>query len=75
MIIPYEQINPDALRGLVEEFVSRDGTDYGWNETSLATKVTQVLQQIKQGLVVIVYDSETQSCNIIPKQDVSPYLR
>ena len=75
MIIPYEQINPDALRGLVEEFVTRDGTDYGWNDTSLATKVSQVLQQIKQGLVVIVYDSETQSCNIIPKQDVSPYLR
>ncbi len=71
MIIPYEQINPDALKGLIEEFVTRDGTDYGWDDTSLATKIAQVLQQLKQGSVVVVYDSELQSCNILPRQEAS----
>jgi len=67
MIIPHEQINPDTLKRLIEEFVTRDGTDYGWNDTPLATKISQVLQQVKQGSVVIVYDSELQSCNLLPK--------
>jgi len=74
MIIPYEQINPDTLKRLIEEFVTRDGTDYGWDDTPLATKIAQVLQQVKQGSVVIVYDSELQSCNIISKQDASQYF-
>jgi len=71
MIIPYEQISPDALEGLVEEYVTREGTEYGWDDIPLATKVAQVLQQVKMGEVIIVYDSDTQSCNIIPKQNAS----
>ncbi|MBW2654812.1 MAG: YheU family protein [Deltaproteobacteria bacterium] len=27
--IPYNQLSPEALQGVIEEFVTRDGTDYG----------------------------------------------
>jgi len=27
--IPYDQLSPEALHGVVEEFVTRNGTDYG----------------------------------------------
>jgi len=27
--VPYNQLSPEALQGVIEEFVTRDGTDYG----------------------------------------------
>ena len=34
--IPSETLSGEALRALIEEFVSRDGTDYGLEERTLA---------------------------------------
>ena len=42
MIIPWERIPPDTLERLIEEYVTRDGTDYGTVETPLETRVEQV---------------------------------
>ncbi len=39
MLIPHRELSPEALQGLIEEFVTRDGTDYGESEAALATKV------------------------------------
>ncbi|HBT87329.1 YheU family protein [Desulfobacter sp.] len=41
--IPYYQLNPEALHGVIEKFVTRDGTDYGEVEIPLETKIAQVL--------------------------------
>lgn len=35
MIVPYEKLSPEALRGLIEEFVTRPGTDTGYTDGSL----------------------------------------
>jgi uncharacterized protein YheU (UPF0270 family) len=64
MDIPWKQLSPSALRALVEEFVSRDGTDYGLREASHEAKVEQVLRFLEQGKVKIVFDAETESCDI-----------
>jgi uncharacterized protein len=66
MIIPHHMLSPDALRGLIEEFVTRNGTDYGAQEVPLDTKVVQVRQQLDAGTAVIVYDEDTESCTIQP---------
>jgi uncharacterized protein len=66
MIIPHRMLSPEALHGLIEEFVTREGTDYGIQEVSLDTKVMQVQQQLDAGTAVIVYDEETDSCTIQP---------
>jgi uncharacterized protein YheU (UPF0270 family) len=42
--IPYDQLSPEALQGVIEGFVTRDGTDYGEVEISLETKVAQALK-------------------------------
>ena len=55
MIIPHRRLSPDALRGVIEAFVTREGTDYGVQDVSLATKVVQVQQQLDAGTAVIVY--------------------
>ena len=64
MIIPHQEISPDALQAMVEEFVTRSGTDYGNDEASLAEKVLQVIRQLEKGEAVVVYDAAMETCNI-----------
>ncbi len=71
MIIPHEQLSDDALLGLLEEFITREGTDYGETEISLAQKVTQVKRQLVRGDIAIVFDPATESVSILTKHDAS----
>ena len=48
LIIPYDKVSPEALQGLIEEFATRDGTDYGAREVSLRSKVAQVRRQLEE---------------------------
>jgi uncharacterized protein len=63
--ISYDQLSSGALNCVIEEFVTRDGTDYGEKEISLETKIFQVLDQLKSGKAVIVFDQESETCNIV----------
>ena len=67
--IPYDQLSSEALAGLVEEFVTRESTDYGAVELSMETKLSQVYQQLKSGKAFIVFDEESETCNILSKED------
>lgn len=63
--IPYQQLSPEALKGLIEEFVTRDGTDYGAQERSLASKIEQVRGLLERGEARVVFDSATGTANIV----------
>jgi len=67
--IPYKQLSSEALQGIIEEFVTRDGTDYGEYEISLETKISQVLKQLKSGKAVIVFDQKSETCTILKSDD------
>ena len=69
MIIPHQQLSSEALQGLIEEFITREGTDYGAVEVSLAQKVDQVKRQLDRGDVVIVFDPASESVSILTKHD------
>ena len=64
MLIPHRLLSPEALRGVIEAFITREGTDYGVHEVPLATKVGQVWHQLDAGTAVLVYDEATDSCTI-----------
>jgi len=68
MIIPYERLSPEALLGLIEEFVTRDGTDSGYTGKSLDENVAMVRRQLKQGQALIVFDQESNTCNIVQEE-------
>ena len=70
MIIPHEMLSVEALQGVIEAFVTREGTDYGTQDVSLATKVWQVRQQLDAGTAVLVYDADTESCTIQPTNEL-----
>lgn len=66
-IVP-DRLSAEALHGLVAEFVSRDGTDYGVRERTLDEKVAQVMKQIKRREVRIFFDPATSTTNIVPRR-------
>ena len=70
LVIPYKELSPEALHGVIEEFVTRDGTDYGESEVSLDSKISQVLNQLHSKKAVIVFDPKTETCNIVPSGDI-----
>lgn len=66
--ISHLELSPEALRGLIEEFVSRHGTDYGLNEKTMDEKVADVMRQLDRGDAVVSYDPKEQTANIVPKR-------
>jgi uncharacterized protein YheU (UPF0270 family) len=52
---------------VAEEFVTRDGTDYGAAEKTLDEKVAEVRRQLERGQAAIVYDAGSDTINIVPK--------
>jgi uncharacterized protein YheU (UPF0270 family) len=63
--IPYDQLNSETLRQLIQEFVSRDGADWGDAGCTLEDKVEQVLQQLKSKQVKVVFDLKSQTANLV----------
>lgn len=66
--VPYEQINPDTLRKMIQEFVTRDGADWGDAGCALEDKVQQVLRQLKNNQVKVVFDLRSETANIVSSQ-------
>lgn len=71
VLIDPDEISADALRGLVEEFVSREGTEYGRFDWSLEEKVAQVYQQLERGEARIVFNVELESASIVAESVLS----
>jgi len=64
MLIPWDALPADTLESVIEEFVSREGTDYGQHEYSLADKVFHVREQLKRREAWIDFDPDTESLDI-----------
>lgn len=66
MNIPYEQLSQEALKAILEEYASREGTDYGEISYSLEQKVAMLRRQLERGEVSISFDISTATCSLIP---------
>jgi uncharacterized protein len=64
-IIPIDKLSTEALRGVIEDFILREGTDYGEKETSRETKFQQVKQRLEKGMAVLTFDDEAETINIL----------
>ena len=63
--MPHTELSAAALRGVIESFVLREGTDYGERDVPHETKVAQVLRQLERGEARIMFDPLTQSVAIV----------
>ncbi len=62
MRVSHTQLSSATLRAVVEEFVTRDGTDH----SSVKQRIDDVLRQLDTGQVELHFDEETKTCNILP---------
>jgi len=65
MLIPHTELLPATLRAVVQEFVTRDGTDY----SSIERRVDHVLRQLEDGRAELHFDDQTETCNIVTVED------
>ena len=72
LIIPHGKLSPEALQGLVEEVVTRNGTDNGYTRATLEQNVAMVMGQLRRKEAVVVFDEHTRTANIVPARDLPP---
>jgi uncharacterized protein len=65
VVIPYTDLSEEALRGVLESFVLREGTEYGERDYSLDQKVAHVIRQLRRGDAQIVFDPGTETVDIV----------
>lgn len=69
MLIPHTLLEADTLTRLIEDFVTREGTDNG-DDTPLITRVERVRQALARGTAVILFDPDSQQCLLLPRHEV-----
>ena len=70
--VPFERLDPETLRRLVEEFVTREWSALGDVDCALEEEIGQVLQQLREKKVKVVFDLRTQTANIVPTHPFRP---
>jgi uncharacterized protein len=71
VVIPFEQISPAALDGILEEFITREGTNYGFYEYSVTEQLAKAKLMLVQGKVSIVFDAVLERCHIIDERQLA----
>ena len=66
--IPLQRLDQAVLAALLEEFASRDGTDYGEREHTLMEKTGQLRQQLERGELALLYDSDSEEWDLVTRE-------
>ncbi|MCB5162004.1 YheU family protein [Marinomonas algarum] len=72
-LIPYDSLAPETLEAILDDIVSRDGTDYGDYDLSAAQKREQALRFLKSGEGVLLFDTESETIKMVPKDSMTHY--
>lgn len=72
--IPMQRVPADTLQALLEEFASRDGTDYGAQELSLDAKVANLHRQLSANDVQLLFDTESEEWDLVDRQSAQRLL-
>jgi uncharacterized protein YheU (UPF0270 family) len=65
IVVPYEQIDPQTLRRMIEEFITADWSDFGAAHSELEGKIDQILKQLKEKRAKVVFNLESKAANIV----------
>jgi uncharacterized protein len=68
IVVPHTELSAEALKGVIESFVLREGTDYGERDVPFDSKVLQVRRQLDRREAQIVFDPNTESIDIVVRK-------
>ncbi|RLA46338.1 MAG: YheU family protein [Gammaproteobacteria bacterium] len=72
--VPLRRLQGDILQALLEEFASRDGTDYGECEVTLVQKTTALHAQLAKGELQILYDADSEQWDLVSAEQAATLL-
>jgi uncharacterized protein YheU (UPF0270 family) len=72
--IPPDRLQPEVLHALLEEFASRDGTDYGEVESTMVQRIAQLMNKLDKGEMVLLYDSDGEHWDLLPRDRAAEFL-
>ncbi|PIE37239.1 MAG: hypothetical protein CSA53_06790 [Gammaproteobacteria bacterium] len=72
--VPVAALAPDVLGRLLEEFASRDGTDYGARELTLEEKVAQLRAQLDGAALHLLFETENQQWDLVDSETAKRLL-
>ncbi|TBR43141.1 YheU family protein [Marinomonas agarivorans] len=72
-LIPYDSLAPATLANILEDIVTRDGTDYGNYDLSLEQKCQQAMTMLQQGNAFLVFDTESETIKLLNKEQLNQY--
>ena len=70
MKVPVDAVPERSLINMLEEFVTRDGTDYGEREVPVRERVIQVHRLLERGEIVIWYDETTETLSLFARDQI-----
>ena len=72
--VPTSALAAPTLLALLEEFASRDGTDYGLNELSLDEKVGRLREQLNASRIMLMFDSDSEQWDLVERDSAQSLL-
>lgn len=72
-LIPYDSLASETLMTILDDIVSREGTDYGDYDLSAEQKHQQAMNALKGGQAVLLFDTESETIKMVPKDTLTHY--
>ena len=69
------QLSEQALFGIIENFILREGTDYGTVEITFDKKMEQIRNQIENGEIKIIFDQGSETVGLLTARDFGRLFR
>ena len=71
VVIPYEHISATAIEGILEEFITREGTNNGFYEYTVKEQLAKAKLLLEEGKVSIVFVAVLERCHIIDERQLA----
>ena len=74
VLVPFDRLQAEVLQALLEDYATRDGTDYGERELTTREKVQQLQRQLSAGELQILYDADSEQWDLVPESQAELLL-
>lgn len=65
--VPFQRLGVEVLQALLEDYATRDGTDYGERERTTEEKVDRLQRQLGTGDLQILYDADSEQWDLVER--------
>ncbi|MDG2273449.1 MAG: YheU family protein [Halioglobus sp.] len=74
VLVPFDRLQAEVLQALLEDYATRNGTDYGERELTTQEKVQQLQRQLSAGELQILYDADSEQWDLVPESQAELLL-